>query len=236
VALLDLVFPPACHLCRSPVAGGPDVIHLCPRCRGTFRPVTSPLCHCCGQPFVSTVLEDHCCGECTVSPPPFTAARAAYRYEGGMHDLVHRFKYGKRVRLRRPLAQLLAEQLTPFVREAAPDLLVPVPLHLQRLRWRGFNQAVLMGDLLSGWWGIPLCRDALRRRRPTGEQAALDALARVRNVRGAFEVACPGAVQGRRILLLDDVYTTGSTAGECARVLRRVGSGEVFVATVARAV
>ena len=153
-----------------------------------------------------------------------------------MHDLVHRFKYGKRVRLRRPLALLLEEQLAPFVREAEPDLLVPVPLHVQRLRWRGFNQAVLMGDLLADRWGIPLCRDALRRRRPTGEQATLDALARERNVRGAFEVARPDQVRGRRILLLDDVYTTGSTARECARVLRKGGSGEVFVATVARAV
>jgi ComF family protein len=211
-------------------------IHLCPSCRQTLRPVASPLCHACGQPFVSSVLEDHHCGACTISPPPFAAARSAYRYEGGVHDLIHRYKYGKAVRLRRPLALLQEEQLTPFVREAAPDLLVPVPLHVQRLRWRGFNQVVLMADQLSLSWGIPLCRDALRRRRPTGEQATLDALARARNVRGAFEIARPGEVEGRRILLLDDVYTTGSTVRECARVLRKAGSGEVFVATVARAV
>lgn len=233
--LLDLLFPPACHLCRQAVSGG-TAIHICPACRETLRPVSSPLCSHCGQPFVSTVQEDHRCGDCITSPPPFAAARSAYRYEGGMHDLIHQLKYGKRVRLRRPLALLLEERLTPFVRETAPELLVPVPLHLQRLRRRGFNQVVLLADLLSELWGIPHCRDALRRLRPTGEQATLDALARGRNVRGAFEVARPEEVRGRSILLLDDVYTTGSTVRECARVLRKAGSSEVYVATVARAV
>jgi ComF family protein len=232
--LLDILFPPACHLCRQPVSGGIP-IHICPACRESLHRVVSPLCSHCGQPFVSSNQEDHRCGDCITSPPPFAVARSAYRYEAGMHDLIHQFKYGKRVRLRRPLALLLAEQLTPFVRDAAPDLLLPVPLHVQRLRRRGFNQVVLLADLLSEFWGIPHCRDALRRLRPTGEQATLDALARARNVRGAFEVARSGEVKGRRILLLDDVYTTGSTVRECARVLRKAGSGEVFVATVARA-
>jgi ComF family protein len=152
-----------------------------------------------------------------------------------MKELIHRFKYGRNVRLRRPLALLMAAELAAYVGEVAPDLLVPVPLHRRRLRWRGFNQSVLLGEVATVRWGIPLCRDALRRVRQTGEQTALDARAREGNVRGAFEVARPELVQGRRILLLDDVYTTGSTVRECARVLKRSGSGEVFVATVARA-
>jgi ComF family protein len=152
-----------------------------------------------------------------------------------MKELIHRFKYGRNVRLRRPLALLMAAELAAYVGEVAPDLLVPVPLHRRRLRWRGFNQSVLLGEVATVRWGIPLCPDALRRVRQTGEQTALDARAREGNVRGAFEVARPELVQGRRILILDDVYTTGSTVRECARVLKRSGSGEVFVATVARA-
>jgi ComF family protein len=147
---------------------------------------------------------------------------------------VHRFKYGHKVHLRRPLAILAAERLNSFVAKAAPDLIIPVPLHHSRLRERGFNQAILMGELLARRWRIPLHRATLRRVRATVPQVGLTSAQRRENIRGAFAVPSPAEVTGRRVLLLDDVFTTGSTITECALVLRKAGAAAVYATTVAR--
>jgi ComF family protein len=133
------------------------------------------------------------------------------------------------------LGQLLAHALAEPVATWQPDLLVPVPLHPRRLRERGFNQAILLGTFLSRAWRIPLARTALARIRWTVPQIELDHRERAANVRGAFAVSHPEMVAGRRILLLDDVLTTGSTVAECARMLRKAKAAEVFVVAVARA-
>jgi len=139
------------------------------------------------------------------------------------------------VRLRRPLGLLTACQLTDAVRIWQPDLLVPVPLHPRRLRERGFNQAILLGTLLAKTWQIPLARTALDRTRWTVPQIELHHAEREANVRGAFVVATPAAVAGKRVLLLDDVLTTGSTVSECSRMLRKAGANDIFVLAIARA-
>lgn len=210
-------------------------LHLCPDCRGAMTPVASPLCPVCGVPFETEGGIDHPCGACLTLPPPFAAARGAVLYAGPVQELIHRFKYGHKVHLRRPLALLAIEHLTPFVRDVAPDLIVPVPLHRARLRERGFNQAILIGEVMARRWGTPLLHDTLRRVRPTAPQVALSAAARRENVRGAFAVAVPERIAGQRVLLVDDVCTTGSTLAECARVLRRAGAASVVAVTVARA-
>lgn len=231
--LLDLFFPPLCHQCRSfiPHAGR---VHVCPACLVTSRPVEPPLCTICGVPFPAPAGIDHSCGPCLTSPPPFAAARAAFLYEGAIRDLIHRFKYDGAVQVRRPLALLMADRLAPLAAEKAPDLLVPVPLHVRRLRQRGFNQAVLLGELLSREWQIPLGRRALQRVRWTEPQVNLAAKERLANVRGAFAVADPAQIRGARILLVDDVLTTGSTLAECSKVLLRAGAAEVCAVTIAR--
>lgn len=233
--LFDLLLPPRCHACRGPLSGG-GPLHLCDDCRGQLTPIDSPLCSCCGIPFATAGGSDHPCGDCLQHPPTYAAARAPFAYDGPVRDLIHRFKYQHQVRLRRPLAQLVAEGLSATVADWQPDLLVPVPLHPKRLRERGFNQAILLGSYLAKVWRIPLARTALARIRWTVPQIELDHHARAANVRGAFAVADPAVVAGRRILLLDDVLTTGSTVAECSRMLQRTGAAAVYVVACARAV
>lgn len=233
-AFLDVLFPPLCHLCKEPVPeAGP--LHLCESCLGAMTPIDSPLCPVCGVPHGTEGGIDHLCGSCLLARPPLDGARGALLYEGPIRELIHRHKYGRKVHLRRPLALLAIGQLTPFVSSVAPDVMVPVPLHRSRLRERGFNQAVLMGAVLAREWRLPLLRDTLRRVRPTVAQVTLSASERHSNVRGAFAVASPERIAGRRVLLLDDVSTTGSTLAECARVLKGAGAAAVFAATVALA-
>lgn len=234
-ALLDTFFPPLCHVCRSfvPDAGG---IHLCAACRDKVAPVRSPLCPVCGLPFATEDGIDHPCGPCLTTRPPFDAARSAARFEGPVQALIHRFKYGGKVHLARPLGLLAAESLSDFVPAGGADFIVPVPLHRRRLRERGFNQAQLLGRVLAKQWRIPLSVDNLRRIRWTEPQTGLAADDRRRNVRGAFRVADPSRFRERRLLLVDDVYTTGGTVTECARALKAAGAGEVLAVTVARAV
>lgn len=233
-AFLDVLFPPLCHSCRAFIPdAGP--VHICPACRERMPTVAHPLCQVCGIPF-SGAGEDHVCGACRQSAPDFYAARSALVYEGPCRDLVHAFKYHHKTHLRRPLALLAAGSLRDFVAACAPDLMVPVPLHIRRLRERGFNQAVLLGEIWAREWNLPLDRGAMRRIRWTEPQINLTAAQRRDNVKGAFGVRDTDAVRGRRVLLVDDVYTTGSTVKECAGVLKASGAREVAVVTVARAV
>ena len=131
---------------------------------------------------------------------------------------------------------IFARGLEDFAAETAPDLVIPVPLHPKRLRQRGYNQAVLLGETMARQWRLPFCRTNLRRIRWTEPQIELPAAERRLNVKGAFAVASPGLLRGKKVLLVDDVYTTGATVMECSRTLRRAGATAVFVATVARAV
>jgi ComF family protein len=233
-SLLDLVLPPLCHACREHVPNA-GALHLCPDCLAAMAILTSPLCPTCGVPFATAGAADHPCGACLTDPPPFAAARAALLFSGPAVDLIHRLKYSQQVRLRRPLGLLTAELLAPFAAACRADLILPVPLHVKRLRQRGFNQAILIGELLARHWLLPLVRDNLRRVRWTEPQVGLAAAERAGNVRGAFAVAEPAGVKGKRLILVDDVYTTGSTVRECSRVLRQAGAAEVFAVTVARA-
>jgi ComF family protein len=234
-ALLDIIFPPRCHACRAFIPQGGE-LHLCTVCQGELHLISSPLCTHCGTPFATPDGMDHPCGDCLTSPPRYTAARAALSFDGVTRDLIHRFKYGGKVHLSRPLTLLAAGALSPVVASWEAELLLPVPLHRRRLRQRGFNQAILLGRSLAKGWGLPLLVNNLRRTRWTEPQVTLTAAQRELNVRGAFALADPAAVQGKRILLVDDVYTTGSTVGECSKVLRLAGAEAVYVITVARAV
>jgi ComF family protein len=233
-AVLEVLFPPLCHVCRSfiPTAGE---IHICSECRDQMPPVVSPLCSVCGIPY-SGAGNDHLCGRCSSSHPHFNAARAALTYEGTSRDLIHAFKYRNKIHLRRPLALLALEGLSGFMQSRRPDLVIPVPLHRKKLSSRGFNQAILLGEIFSQRLKIPLDRRNLRRIRWTEPQVNLAAHERRANVRGAFSIHQPELVAGRRVLLVDDVLTTGSTVDECGRVLHAAGAADVTVITVARAI
>jgi len=233
-AFSDFVFPPHCHVCRSfiPEAGR---LHICNSCRDTVQLISSPHCTVCAVPF-HCVGHNHPCGSCSKESPAFDAARAAFVYDGPGRELIHNFKYEFKTHLRRPLALYVVEVLSEFVSTHRPDVIIPVPLHSRRLRTRGFNQAVLIGEVLASEWGISMERSSMLRTRWTEPQINLAASQRRDNVKGAFAIKKPGSVKGKRILLLDDVYTTGSTVEECSKVLKKGGADEIIVITVARAI
>jgi ComF family protein len=231
-AFLDVILPPLCHLCHSfiPNAGK---LHICQTCCDRLPIITSPLCSICGIPFIG-IGNDHRCGSCLTHPPNFDFARAHFLYEGSIRDLIHSYKYNQHTYLRYPLALLTVERMSGFLEDFGPHLIVPVPLHRSRLRQRGFNQAVLLGKELSRQLSLPMTPDALVRTRQTAPQIELSATERRLNVKGAFSVKRPDHIAGRRILLLDDVMTTGSTMDECAKELKKAGAEVVIAATIAR--
>jgi len=179
---------------------------------------------------------DHLCGRCLLKEPPFDAARSYGVYEAVLHDAVHAFKYGGNLTLGEQLGRLMARHEYPSFRIRDYELLVPVPLHPRRLRQRGFNQSVLLAREISKHRGIPLDFLALRRVIDTESQAGLKKDERRSNMKKAFSVPDPERVRGRRILLVDDVHTTGSTLGECAKTLLRGGAESVGALTLARAI
>ncbi len=231
-SLLDQVFPWACIGCG--VAAGSA---LCPSCRGAIRWIDSAACcRQCGLPLAS--LPSHFCGRCVVDPPAFSRLRAAayYRTAEEDHDplaiAIRGLKYGGRRALAASLSCLLAERL-PFA-PGEHDLAAPVPLHLRRLRARGFNQAALLARGPARRLGLPLDVGLLVRRRDTAAQVGLGEAERRRNVRRAFALRPGRRAAGLRVLLVDDVATSGATADACARALRAAGARSVDVLALAR--
>ena len=192
----------------------------------------SPICMRCGLIFKSRQGEDHLCGECLQSEKPYGKARAAGVHDQALMSIMHAYKYGGKVQLAGPLSKLLTAVFERHWQPDAIDLVLPIPLHPTRLRERGFNQAYL----LVRSWGDIVARDILQRKRPTSPQTGLGRKERLRNVRGAFAVKDPLAVKNRRILLVDDVYTTGATVKECARILKKCNAVQVDILTVGRAI
>lgn len=231
-ALLDVILPPICHICHSHI---PDAgkLHICSDCLAGLPPVASPLCPLCGVPHEG-MGGDHRCAACLTTPPCFDSARAAFLYEGAIRELIHSFKYNKQSQLRYPLALLTLKGVSKFLPDYEAYLIIPVPLHRSRLRQRGFNQAVLLGQVLSRQLALPMMPDALVRIRRTEPQIELSGAERRLNVKGAFAVNSHDRIKGRQILLLDDVMTTGSTMDECAKELKKAGAVTVFAVTIAR--
>ena len=213
---------------------------FCPTCLRSIRTIHSPLCACCGLPFHTPTGPDHLCYKCQTQPPTFHQARAWAFYQTSdstpqpLSNAIQHFKYNRRLHAGKMLAKLGAVQ-NPFM-EQTYDLIIPVPLHIKRLRWRGFNQSLLLAQAIGHDKQIPVDPFLLKRVRPTVPQIELNEKERKNNVRGAFAVSAPEHLQGASVLLIDDVYTSGATVNECARVLRRNGAIVVDVFTLARAV
>ena len=232
--LLDLLFPPLCHVCKAFIPEAGDLF-ICAECLKEIPFLVSPLCTVCGTPFATEAGHDHTCGAC-LSHSPIHICRSATLLGGPAQELIHRFKYGGRVHLCQPLGLLAAGALAPFCAEAAPDVIIPVPLHRKRLRQRGYNQSQLIGKVLEKQWKVPQEVGNLRRLRWTEPQTSLDANHRARNVKGAFGVREPKRLEGKRVLLVDDVLTTGSTMRACVEALREAEVAAIFAVTVARGV
>ena len=229
-ALLDLLLPPQCVTCDQPV-GAPG--QFCAACFRKTVFISAPCCDACGRPF-GAAGQGPLCSSCQEHPPSWGAARAALSYDDQSRRVLLPFKYGDRTELARALAPLMARAGAALLARA--DLLVPVPLHRWRLLGRRYNQSALLAQALSGISGRPAALDLLRRTRRTPPLGSLSPLRRAAVLAGAFEVQQNRSpmVPDARILLVDDVLTTGATAEACARVLLDAGAGSVDILAAAR--
>lgn len=210
-------------------AGG----RLCAQCRSRLRLVRPPYCVVCGRAFASRAGSMRLCGRCLLRLPRYDRARSVGLYAGSLREAVHELKYRGRTAMAVPLSELLAGQGARMGSPHHCDVLVPVPLHVRRLRQRGFNQSALLAQRLARAWHIPCDVAALQRQRWTAPQTGLDRRRRLANLRGAF-AASRARCRGKRMLLIDDVYTSGATVNECARALKAAGAARVEVLTLAR--
>jgi ComF family protein len=221
-----------------------SLLPVCKECLRNLRPIAGAVCAACGERLTSVYVSERdgapLCGMCLRAEPVFTRAAAYGSYEAGLRELIHLLKYQHVQPAANVLGRMLAEVIAGLAKsfgEQAP-LVVPVPLHAAKLRQRGFNQSELIAraalKLKPAGCELKLTPTLLVRQKATESQTGLTPHQRRENMRGAFRVPQPDGLAGRDVLLVDDVFTTGTTASECARVLRRAGAARVFVVTVAR--
>lgn len=227
-----LLFPPVCVLCGGSAHG--ERLRGFDLCHGCFEdlPINERACTFCAQPLPSEAPNNLVCGQCLMRRPKFHSAFCAYRYAYPIDHLVRALKFHGRVAYGRVLGELLTDALLQSQRASWPEILIPMPLAKDRFGERGFNQSIELGRIVESRLGIPLRTDLTARTRNTREQTGLDQKARRKNVRGAFTVAAQ--FRAKHVAILDDVMTTGSTANELARMLRRAGAKRIEVWAVAR--
>ena len=231
-AAASLFYPPLCEACSRSIEPGE---YLCAACAEKATRIRPPFCAKCSEPFSGAITGSFACANCAQRSLHFDAAVSVYRSRGIVRKLVHEFKYNRQRHLRYPLGGWLCETMNdPRLRDRRFDLVVTVPLHPARERERGFNQAELIAEVFCATTRLPL-RNVLQRVRYTTTQTNFDRAERMENLRGAFRLRKNASVRDLRVLLVDDVLTTGSTLSECAFVLKEAGAVSVHAATAARA-
>ncbi len=265
VALGNALFPKRCIACdrliRSQASPGlaeatrfqksqdapgafGDVLspYVCASCIGDIKTVSPPYCEKCGLMFMSRKGENHVCENCMKAEHFFSAARSCGVYEGPLMEAVHKFKYLHKTRMAEPFSLIMFQMLTRVYDIAGIDIVAPVPLHIKKMRRRGFNQAYLLiqpWPLFAQIYGIDIshiqiAREILVKTRETPSQVGMTRAQRAKNIKGVFSAANEDRIRGRSILLVDDVLTTGATMNECARTLINKGASRVLAMTLAR--
>jgi len=224
--VINLIFPVYCLICKKELSYQTDT-YLCDACKKSIIPITGKVCNKCGRPFINGI-----CGICREKQFYFSKARASVIYDGSVRECIHFFKYNKKTYLLNTLFEVLL--LPDSLDFLSCDFIVPVPLHWIRQYSRGFNQAELIGRKFSKRFNIKLSKTSLKRTRATPSQTGLSLKERTKNIKGAFSVRNSQKLNGKRILLVDDVMTTGATVNECSKVLLQAGVGEILVYTLAR--
>lgn len=231
--LIGIVYPPTCIACQAATG---EAQALCPACWRGIGFIERPYCERLGTPFPVDLGAGLLSPAAIADPPVFARARAVCRFDGTARELVHRLKYGDRVELSLTLGRMMAQAGRELTADA--DLVLPIPLHRARLWRRRFNQAGALARVVSRETGVPLATTVLIRIRRTQQQVGLTRPQRAANLQGAFQVpaAARGRIEGRRVLLVDDVLTTGATVNAASRTLQRAGASAVDVLTFARVV
>ena len=229
---LFLGSPDECPSCGLPFEYDGQLF-LCGRCQLGANVVEPPVCARCGKPIRADSARSGLCADCTARPRFFELARAVGVYEGAFKGWIHELKYSSRRALARPIGQLMAYRLWAEPRMADAQVLVPIPLHADKLRERGFNQALLLARVMGSILAKRVADQVLERVRSTRPQGSLSLEARYANLRGAFRVTKPREIAGKRVVLVDDLLTTGATCDEAARALLRAGARSVAVMVAA---
>jgi competence protein ComFC len=232
-ASLAFFYPEVCQLCGSQRAA-PQEGFVCARCWSQVRFIKPPFCERCGLPFDGEITTPFECANCREMELHFRSARSAVAAGGVVLEAIHRYKYQRALWFEPFLADLLIRQAAPELRGAGWNLIAPVPLHPTKKREREFNQAERLADRLGAALQIPVNKNLLRRVVPTRTQTLLTREQRAANVRNAFRVLGGRRLHGERVIVVDDVLTTGATTSACAKALLAAGAGEVCVWTVAR--
>jgi ComF family protein len=227
-AVLNILFPETCPVCLKK-SQDHATAPICSDCWMTMEPYTGPMCQRCGRPLVSDSAS--ICGGCLESEPAFEYARSFGLYEGALRKAINHLKYYGKRRLAGPLADMMIRMQLPQA-----DAVIPVPLYRSRHRGREFNQSALVSRQLAGHLKAELIINSLTKTRDTVPQVGLRYKERIINVRNAFRVEDGRKISGKKIILVDDVVTTGSTIRECAKVLKKGGASHVYAVSLAHGV
>ena len=227
--LITFVFPAKCRRCDTPMGIG-QAHYFCDACWEQIEFLKPPWCQICGLPRWSAA-----CTDCREQPPLFRKLRAIAFYEPTLREAIHLMKYEKKQVISKHLVQLLQTHLPEDFASTDYDLLLPIPLHANRFRQRGFNQAEQIAQGIAKVWGVPVRTDILARIRDTVPLSSLSSHEeRMENIAGAFEVQSPDSIQNRKILLIDDIFTTGTTINEALKILQVASPDCVDVLTLTR--
>ncbi|HSU53927.1 MAG TPA: ComF family protein [Candidatus Dormibacteraeota bacterium] len=230
---LSFFYPEICQICGQDRAS-PEECYLCTGCRGRVKHIEPPFCERCGLPYEGAITTAFECANCKDMDMHFSSARSVAAAKGELLEVIHKYKYARAMWFEPFLGELLAERAAPVLQSGKWDLIVPIPLHATKQREREFNQAERLGSRLSDATGIPLATGLVRRVVATRTQTQLTRAERVTNMKKAFAMQEGMKLSGERLVLIDDVFTTGATASACAKALRAAGAAEVCVWTVAR--
>lgn len=231
---LDLLYPPLCRHCKIKLERH-DGRNFCQQCWNSIQLIAEPTCPICGYPLENYPAKVQKCYQCPPDKVHYDRAASVTRYDEVMREAIHWFKYRYKKGLKESLSDFMLQGLEDYYRPEHFDAVVPVPLHRRRQKQREFNQAHLLSAPVAEKLQVPLEHAALARIRYTRPQSQLKALHKAANIAGAFKVRREEAVRDKCLLLIDDLYTTGSTVNECARVLKESGAKRVCVLTLARA-
>ncbi len=234
VDFLNIIYPPRCRICGSFLRNENTASGICSNCANSFKTIEPPICSICGIPFISQNEDNHLCERCIQRRPFYDELRAPWLYENRIMDAVHRMKYSDKPHIAKALAPLLTAFANMWLTEASGMTIIPVPLHPQKLRQRGYNQSLFIARELAQGLNSELDFLSLRRTRNTMSQTGLNTNERRKNVKNAFEITEKKYYKDKSVILVDDVATTGSTINECAKALKKAGCKKVYGLVLAR--